>query len=288
MWKLNVFLIPCKNYSDLTYEELLEFDYRITKIDKEENFQIPNIFYDIEDINHQTIYDVIFEEGQTDFSDYLLDVFTKSRNSNLDYEQIKELNDYAYTAIAERDIGEDKKKLSVIDVDDKIDLDKPYGGIIPGDLVKMKRKYLNQCKTYGLFKEKAKICFHRLLFHPDAFIHIARLGRCEEVMGELMRHLCVLNDYGDKIYEYTGKNEKNALLELQSSFRIFCSGKGSKETMMFNKEMVFGSRKYILTCNPHTKLFTKHSGQRIYFCWGRDEIENHKIIIVRIGDHWKE
>lgn len=288
MWKLNVFLIPCKNYSDLMYEELLEFDNRITKIEKEENFQIPEAFYYTKDINHHTIYDVIFGEKQTDVSDYLLQIFSKSRKSSQGYEQIRELEEYAYTAITERDIDEDKKKLSVIDIEDKKDSDKPYGGVIPSDLVKVKREYLNQCKSYDVLKKRARVCFHRLLFHTDAFIHIVRLGKCEEVIGELMRHLCALNDYGDKIYEYTGKNEKNALSELQSSFQIFCSGKGSKETMMFNKEMLFDGRKYILTCNPHTKLYTKYSGQRIYFCWGRDEIENHKIIIVRIGDHWKE
>ena len=103
-----------------------------------------------------------------------------------------------------------------------------------------------------------------------------------------MRHLCVLNDYGDKVYDYTGKNEKNALLELQSCFKIYCSGKGSNETMTYNKDMYFKGEKYSLTCNPHTKLFKKHSNQRIYFCWGRVEIDNHKIIIVRIGDHWNE
>lgn len=272
----------------MTYEELSEFDRRITKIEKEENFQIPEIFYDTKDINHQTIYDVVFGEKQTDVSDYLLEIFSKSRKSNLDYGQIKELDDYAYTAMAESDIDEGRKKLSVMDTDDRIDMDKPYSGVIPSDLIKVKREYLNRCKTYDVFKERAQACFHRLLFHPDAFIHIARLGKCEEVMGELLRHLCTLNDYGDKIYGYTGKNEKNALSELQSSFQIFCSGKGSKETMMFNKEMLFDGRKYTLTCNSHTKLYTKHSGQRIYFCWGRDEIENHKIIIVRIGNHWKE
>ena len=175
-----------------------------------------------------------------------------------------------------------------LSMEDKIDKESPYGGIIPNDAIKVKRNYLKRCRTFQAFEDKAKFCFPRLIFHPDAFCHISKLGKCEDVVSELIRHLCALNDYGDKIYAYTGKNEKNTLLELQSFSQIYCSGKGSNETMAYHKDMVFKGKKYTLTCNPHTKLFKKHSGQRIYFCWGRDEIEGHKIIIVRIGNHWEE
>ena len=68
---------------------------------------------------------------------------------------------------------------------------------------------------------------------------------------------------------------------------IICSGKGSKEETEYNKKIKWMEKEYILTCNPHTKLYKKNTDQRIYFCWGRKEIDNHKIIIVRIGDHWK-
>ena len=288
MWKLNVFLLPCKNFSDLNYEELIAFDERVGKIEENESFLIPEKFYDTKDVNQQTIYDVIFEGKQTDLSDYLLELFTKRRRQDVDYAEIEKLSEYAYTAIVTQDIDEDKKNLAIFDMDDKIDRNSPYKGIIPNDAIKVKRRYLRHCRTFQAFEEKASVCFPRLIFHPDAFIHISKLGKCEDVVSELMRHLCALNDYGEKIYSYTGKNEKNALLELQSSFQVYCSGKGSNETMAYNKDMVFKGKKYTLTCNPHTKLFKKYSGQRIYFCWGRDEIEEHKIIIVRIGDHWEE
>lgn len=71
-------------------------------------------------------------------------------------------------------------------------------------------------------------------------------------------------------------------------FTVICSGKGSNENMEFNEEFSYKGKTYLLTCNPHTKLFEKRTDQRIYFCWGRDEIEDHRIIIVRIGDHWQE
>ncbi len=264
------------------------FDERVGKIEENDNFQIPEEFYGTKDINQQTIYDVIFNGEQTDLSDYLLELVTKSRKQDIGYAEIGALSGHAYTAIVSNDIDEGKKDLAILDMEDKIDKESPYGGIIPNDAIKVKRNYLKRCRTFQAFEDKAKFCFPRLIFHPDAFCHISKLGKCEDVVSELIRHLCALNDYGDKIYAYTGKNEKNTLLELQSFSQIYCSGKGSNETMAYHKDMVFKGKKYTLTCNPHTKLFKKHSGQRIYFCWGRDEIEGHKIIIVRIGNHWEE
>ena len=73
-----------------------------------------------------------------------------------------------------------------------------------------------------------------------------------------------------------------------SGYDIICSGKGSNEEKSYNKEIIYNDKKFQLTCNPHTKLYNKRTDQRIYFCWGRDEIENHRIIVVRIGDHWDE
>ena len=131
-------------------------------------------------------------------------------------------------------------------------------------------------------------CFTSLVFHKQAFKHANKLGRCSDVVEELTRHLMVLNDAGKKLYEYNGKNEKVTLDMIKASYHIECSGKGSKEETAFNKEMEYLGKKYVLTCNPHTKLYKRNSDQRIYFCWGRKEIENHNIIIVRIGDHWKE
>lgn len=94
----------------------------------------------------------------------------------------------------------------------------------------------------------------------------------------------MLNDYGQKIYFGEDKNESVALKNLASKYGIICSGKGSNENIEY-KEIYKGVE---ITCNPHTKLHSRYSNQRIYFCWGRDEIENHKIIIVKIGDHWKK
>ena len=88
------------------------------------------------------------------------------------------------------------------------------------------------------------------------------------------------------LYRYYGGNEKRVLDELKSSYDIICSGKGANEKEEYNCNMMYDGKNYVLTCNPHTKLFQAHTNQRIYFCWGRAEIDSHKIIVARIGDHW--
>lgn len=154
------------------------------------------------------------------------------------------------------------------------------------DILQIKRFYLKKAEDYNILKDRARDCFPALVFHSEAFQNVEKLGKCADVAEELIRHLSVLNDVAKKTYDYHSKDEKIALAELKAGYDIVCSGKGSKEEKTYNKEMVYGDRKYQLTCNPHTKLYRKGTDQRIYFCWGRDEIEDHRIIIVRIGDHW--
>lgn len=154
------------------------------------------------------------------------------------------------------------------------------------DVIKIKRFYINRVENYEIYKDRVRMCFPNIVFHDDAFKYVEKLGKCSDVVKELTRHLSILNDVGKKLYEYHNKNEKATLAELKSGYDIECSGKGSKEEESYNKDIIYNGKKFQLTCNPHTKLYKKRTDQRIYFCWGREEIENHSIIVVRIGDHW--
>ena len=156
------------------------------------------------------------------------------------------------------------------------------------DIIQIKRLYLKKVEDYKVFEDRARDCFPNIVFHKDAFKYIEKLGKCSDVVEELARHLTILNDVGRRLFYYHNKNEKDTLDELKSGYDIVCSGKGSKEEKSYNKDMIYNGRKFQLTCNPHTKFYREGTRQRIYFCWGQDEIENHSIIVVRIGDHWKE
>ncbi len=127
-----------------------------------------------------------------------------------------------------------------------------------------------------------------MFFHEDTFDYIEKLGKCQDTAEELTRHRIVLNDAGQKLNEYHHKDEKSVLAEIELGDGVISSGKGSNEEKEYNKKISYKGKTYQLTCNPHTKLFEKRTDQRIYFCWGRDEIENHKLIIVRIGNHWED
>lgn len=152
------------------------------------------------------------------------------------------------------------------------------------DLLTIKRNYALKSKSYEDYLQWFPNIFPNLLFHEHSCDSIEKLGDFESNIEELHKHLSVLNDYGQKIYFGEDKNESVALKNLASKYGIICSGKGSNENIEY-KEIYKGVE---ITCNPHTKLHSRYSNQRIYFCWGRDEIENHKIIIVKIGDHWKK
>lgn len=176
-----------------------------------------------------------------------------------------------------------KTAISVFSIDDKEENKK----IVVNDIIKTKRYYILQTNTYEEYEKLAGECFNRLIFHDDAFKSINKLGKIKDIREELTRHLRTLNDVAGRLYQYYEGNEKSVLADLNVEWDIICSGKGSKEETEYNKKIKWMEKEYILTCNPHTKLYKKNTDQRIYFCWGRKEIDNHKIIIVRIGDHWK-
>lgn len=50
--------------------------------------------------------------------------------------------------------------------------------------------------------------------------------------------------------------------------------------------MYFKGNTYYITCNSHTKFYKGNNDQRIYFSWGRKEIDNYKLIIISVGPHW--
>lgn len=284
MWKLDFFLLPSTDYGQIGVDEARRLVNNLIYLQENEKINIPNEFYAAEDKNQKTIYDYIYDMEQNDLSDYLAEIIFKQQYCDISYDELAKKEEKGYVAILHEDIS---KSIEPICVERTFDVEKEKC-IEVNDAIKVKRYYMNKVNSYKIYQDRAESCFPHVVFHEEAFKHISKLGKCSEVAEELTRHLAVLNDAGKRLYEYNGKNEKVTLDEIKSAYNVECSGKGSKEEAAFNKEMEYQGEKYLLTCNPHTKFFNKHSGQRIYFCWGRDEIKSHSIIIVRIGDHWKE
>lgn len=282
MWKLDFFILPSNNYQAIDENEAYMFGEKADYLDRNEKIYVPDEFYDIQDKNNITALDFLYGNEQNDISDYISEVISKRKTCTDTYAEIRGGVDYGYLTLSDEDITEEISHICVRNVRDKEE-----GKCIKvNDVVQIKRFYLSMVSDFKIFEERAKNCFPDIVFHQDAFLCVEKLGKYADVAEELIRHLTILNDVGRKLYFYYQKNEKAALAELKSGYHIECSGKGANEEKSYHKEIIFNDKKFQLTCNPHTKLYGKRTDQRIYFCWGRDEIKNHSLIVVRIGDHW--
>lgn len=284
MWKLDFFLLPSKDYRGINGVEAYEFGERADYVRKRENLYVPDEFYEVSDSNNINAFDFLYGSEQNNISDYLSEIISKQKACSDTYVLIMEREEFGYVPISVNDVSEETAERCVVRVEDE----EQEKCVRVNDILQVKRFYLKKAADYEIFKDRVMDCFPDLIFHKDAFQNIEKLGKCADITEELMRHLTVLNDAAKKTYDYHNKDEKAVLAELKAGYNIVCSGKGSKEEKRYNKEMIYGGRKYQLTCNPHTKLYHKRTDQRIYFCWGRDEIESHRIIIARVGDHWQE
>lgn len=268
MCRVKFYLLPSVCYRNITVDGLLIFENNLTAIKKKDLFFVPHEFYDQKDNQDVTALEYLYDQEQSDASAYLLDIISKEPSTGEKYEVIAGQENIGYLAFAGEVPDAEKEKICVYDSGK--------------DIVKVKRFYIIQTVSYNEYLSRIKDCFPELVFHENAFHSIEKLGRFSDVKNELHRHLVVLCDHARRIYFECGRREEEAFSSLKAGYGIYCSGKGSNE-----KEFKINYHGVKLTCNPHTKLFTEYSNQRIYFCWGRDDIDNHNIIVVKIGDHWR-
>lgn len=278
MWKVNSYVLPSKDYYNIVEEDVLKFEELLSAIKEKDNCMLPNEFYSMIDCNNVSASDFLFGNIDSDISILLMDLVTKLKHVNDTYDLIfQSINrkENIFLAVKEYETDQEISKYVILSKE---------------EIPKVKRIFIKRSTNYEEFKKKAPECYNLLVFHADAFKNINRLGNIQSTIDELNNHLSILNDYGKEVYEQE-KTEDKALDRLNSEFKITCSGKGSNESKIFKKDfcvLVNGMKKvYKLTCNAHTKFYNGNNNQRIYFCWGRDDIENHNIIIVHIGNHWK-
>lgn len=288
MWKLKSYLLPANDYLSINYEMALDFADLVEKVCLKDTLIIPQELYVYLDKNAVSAADYLFGQKMDDVSQYLYEIISKQTICDDNYDDL---------------LGNILElKGSFMKFVNKIDMNGIDEYLIESaeDIVKMKRIYINLVNSYQEFEEMAIDCYPNLVFHPDAFTRIHKLGNINDVIKELTRHINILCDEGKALYNECLNNEKMTLDMLKTKHSITCSGKGSNENIEYNKKLVIteviienGIEKrikteYNLTCNPHTKFFDGNNDQRIYFCWGRREIKNHDIIIVHIGDHWEK
>ena len=268
MCRIRFYILPSTCYGKITVDDLRVFEKNLNVIRAKDLFFVPNDFYYQKDLQNITALEYLYGNEQNDINTYLLDIISKEASTDNTYELISNQENVGYVAFAKDVLKPEKEKICVYDSEN--------------DIIKVKRFYIMKAKSYEEYLVWVKDCFPKLVFLENAFESIGKLGRFQDVKEELQRHLIVLCDSAKSIYYECGKREEKDLSILNAKYGILCSGKGANEN-----EFKVSYNGVKLTCNPHTKLFTEYSNQRIYFCWGRDDIENHNIIVVKIGDHWK-
>jgi hypothetical protein len=275
MSDINFYTAPSRNYHNLDGEQLGLFDDLVREINKNDRVFSPHDLYDLHDENGVSLADFIYVHEQNDISMMLEQILRPQASStetfgNLceDFKNGEEMGFASIDAETENPLHNDITVVTAYKI---------------SCLPHIKRHYIRKCKNYGEFRQRAIYAYSDLIFHDHAFNDINRLGRIDEAIDELDRHLSVINDCGRQ--SYREKYDDEYAYQVLRSNNVLCSGKGSSEGE-FKKIYTFEGQSYKLTCNPHTKLFAAHSDKRIYFCWGRKEIEDYKIIVAKIGGHW--
>ena len=278
---MNFYLFPPSNYSSIQDEVFMHLSENINYLKTHENISIPSGFYEKVDCNGTIFYEFV-SDMESDASKLFLLTIRELTSFEKSYQEIyNSKEEFALVVFCADDYAGENKNILIYDIK-KQEGDDTY---IPNDITKAYRHYLcKNCSTYADYAKRAPSCFPDLFFHDNAFQKANKLGTFKNVFRELTRHLVALNDTATFLYPKYQAN--GTLLRLKSNHNIYCSGKGSNESNDYKIKMTYNDKNYTLSCQPHTKLFGSHTDQRIYFCWGQDEIEHHAIIIVQIGDHF--
>ncbi len=118
MWKLDFYILPSKCYSNITEEDIENLDDKVTYINSRERLYVPNEIYDIRDIDQKTIADFLYNNEQSDLSDYLLEIISKQRICSDTYDMIARKAEYGYVPLTELDITENIAQVCVGQIKD--------------------------------------------------------------------------------------------------------------------------------------------------------------------------
>lgn len=215
---------------------------------------------------------------------FLSSVFSKLPNENIDIAEIKERIknnsiEKCVGVISLSIIDEIADENQVIyDKDSWLHFRRFHLGLYFGD----EEYFINECKKY----------YSKLYFHENNYTSISKI--LKDFSGKIIFHLNGLNDKLPELVIEGGYNNHTELLgkfsvEAKLDQTATLEG-GSKARLKFSFVNDKGETKDII-CEPHMKLcfddanngvFYNH---RIYFYFGKKDIENHKILVAHIGEH---
>ncbi|WP_142325826.1 hypothetical protein [Bacillus cereus] len=268
----------------------MEFEKKIIKfcdllndiINSDNHINIPSEFYTSTIDGNITLAEYLFTpQYASDLRDLLYEHIREYNRSDINYSSL-------YVLLDEKDNTSYKALVGMHD-NKYINEDRLY--INNTDrLLFPHRFYLGQLKSIDNFKEDFQSCFPNLFFHERVKYTLNAFNDFTTHSSELIRHLSVLNDSAKNLYITIGRVSDEIYERLKSEFNIIASGRGANEGLdKFQCQFhTIDNKVETIRCNPHTKLYYAHSDFRIYFNWGRENIESGKILVGHIGNHWKD
>ncbi|HDR4513822.1 hypothetical protein [Bacillus cereus group sp. TH150LC] len=269
---------------------IMEFEKKIISfcdllddiIDNDDQINIPSEFYTSTIDGNITLAEYLFDpQHASDPRDLLCENIREYKTKDIDYLHLYELLDekdnVSYNALvgmhANKYINEDRLYINTRD-----------------KLFSPQRFYLGQLKSIDSFKEDFQSCFPNLVFHERVKHTLNAFNDITTHSSELIRHLSVLNDSAKNLYITIGRASDEIYDRLRSEFNIIASGRGANEGLHKFQCQFYNIHNKVenIRCNPHTKLYYAHSDFRIYFSWGREDIEGGKILVGHIGNHWRD
>lgn len=264
-------------------KKIVEFcDLLNSIIDNNDEIRIPLQFYESTIDGSITVADYLFNpKYASPYRDLFFENIREYQSEDIEFGRLylllDEANNESYKALVgileNKFINEDRLYINCID-----------------RMLSPHRFYLEQLNSLDEFKEDFKRCFPNLIFHVRIDQTINVFNNINEHSRELIRHLSILNDFAKNLYLEIGVSSNEIYDRLRSEYKIIASGRGSNEGL--DKFLCkFANNQNELEevrCNPHSKLYTAHSDYRIYFHWGRENIQNGKILIGHIGNHWDD
>mgnify|MGYP003607722545 CR=1 FL=1 len=142
--------------------------------------------------------------------------------------------------------------------------------------------FINECVKY----------FPNIFFHDNNYSSVDKI--LKDFALKIIKHLVALHDVLPMIMKNeTFSNHADLLVHFSSKAgldEIATLEGGSKTRLKFKFKNIKGKIEELI-CEPHLKLCTNDKGDskyfqnRIYFHFGKDKVEESKILVAHIGEH---
>ena len=282
---MNFSLLPVCSYKDLIEEKIWNMSSVIERIKNEgDSFSVPSEFYTAKDSEGNDFLSYIekITGPRHDEVELLMSMVYQNKQSDRPYTDL----------ICDVERSEEGTEEYAGFVCDYINKGLSFYRMIAINISSLTEVYRYTARLfsdYATFFAWRKKCYPDLLFTNDLFSKTDKIGSFQENYSEINKCLSILNDKGRELF--LNGNEEEAIASIQAMCGVRCSGKGAGETETFKKKVQFGHeestcKQYSISCIPHFKLDSAYSNKRVHFSWGREEISNHRIIVVHIGEHW--